>query len=78
MSRADDFARHGTNTVEVVKLPLNLKPGVASKLLGLPRFRNLAIVDCIKRARIITKNRIPCKDKAVAIALILGAEGKVV
>lgn len=74
--RAEDFARHGSNMLEHVEAPLLLKKGQAAKLLVLPRFFKLSIVDCIYQAKRLTKGRVPCNDKATAIALILGAEGK--
>jgi len=74
--RAQDFATHGTNFVEPPSdIPMTLRPGVGPKLLALPQFRQMSIADCIEKAKKLTKNRIPVSDKAVAIALILGAEG---
>lgn len=77
MSRANDFAKFGTNlTPEAVVVPLTLKPGLASRFLALKEFRTFTIEECVKLAKRLTRNRIPVKDKAVAIALILGAKGK--
>lgn len=46
------------------------------RFLRMERFKMLAIEDCIHHAKRLTKGRIPCQDKATAIALILGAEGR--
>lgn len=75
-NRAEDFARHGTNVVEQPVVGIRIKPGLGAKLLILPRFRDMGVEECILRARKLTRNRIPCKDKSTAIALILGVEGK--
>lgn len=77
-TRAEAFAQHGTNLPEHIESPLRLNKALTGKMLLVARFRNLTIEDCVYRARRATKGRIPCNDKATAVALILGAEGKCV
>lgn len=78
IKRGEDFARHGTNLVEQPEAPLKLKAGLTPKLLLLPEFFKTPIADVIYRAKRLTKGRIPCRDKATAIALILGAQGRTI
>jgi hypothetical protein len=63
---------------EEVNVPLKLRTGIASKLLALPEFKFASITSLIAKAKMLTKCRVPCGDKATAIALILGVEGRTI